>query len=58
MMIQITAGRSVMDPADIAPISLIGVSGRTDAVSLTARGWKARLAVWLLRRYVRKVINT
>lgn len=57
MMIQVTDGPSMTDPADIVRIYLLGVQGRTDAVPLIARGWRARLAVWLLRRYVRRCVG-
>lgn len=56
MTIQITDGPSVMDPLGIAPIQVTGLPGRL-VVPLAAIGWRARLAVWLLRQYVDKCVS-
>jgi len=55
MTIQITDGPSVMDPSDIAQIHVL--VGRDGVVTLAARGWRAKLAVWLLRQYVDRCVS-
>lgn len=56
-MIHITDGPSLMDPLDIARIHVLGVPGCAGVVTLTTIGWRARLAVWLLRAYVRDCVK-
>ena len=53
MIINVTGGPSFDDPTDIAPLSVY-VDGRF--VKLIARTWRSRLAIWLLRQYVEKIL--
>jgi hypothetical protein len=57
MTIQITDGPSLLDPLGIAPIHVLGaLPGNRRVVVLTARTWRVRLAIWLLRAYVNTAI--
>jgi len=56
MTIQITDGPSLCDPHDVAPIQVLDGLGR-DGVVVAAIGWRVRLAVWFLRRYVRRCVG-
>jgi hypothetical protein len=47
------SGRSIEDPTDSAPITLTMTGGTP--VFLAAIGWPVRLAIWVLRRYVRRI---
>jgi hypothetical protein len=54
--IYITAGPSVQDPFDQAPIGFIhGTMGQF--IQMSARNWRVRLAIWALRRYVSRAIK-
>lgn len=48
--ISITPGSSTDDPCDFAPIMVHFVGGLRPRVA--AVGWRIRLAIWFLRRYV------
>ena len=54
MLISITTGPSVVDPTDQAPLVITGCVG---TVSLTARTWSSRLGIYLVRRYVRQIME-
>jgi hypothetical protein len=60
MIIQITDGSSVHDPTDVAPIYVWGIAGREEyvPVNMAARGWRARLSIWLLRRHVQRCVGS
>jgi hypothetical protein len=59
MTIQLSGGPSMLDPYDQAPIAVVGLHGVTSGViTLAAIGWRARLAVWLLRSYVKRCVKS
>ena len=55
MMISITTGPSMQDPTDQVPIIVLQTGGRP--ITLTARTWSSRLGVYLVRRYVRQIME-
>jgi hypothetical protein len=61
MSIFITEGPSAADPLDVAPITVIapitalGLGGYP--IRIVANTWRSRAAVWLLRRYVQRVLE-
>ena len=52
-MIGITEGPSLIDPTDAAPIT---ITNDGTFVKLAATSWTSRMAIWLLRRYVKKAM--
>ena len=51
-MIMLSTESSLYDPADVMPIRFDNGDGGISC-KLAAVGWRVRLAIWFLRRYVR-----
>lgn len=55
MIISITTGSSVSDPRDLCPI-LVGLDDGSVHLLATV-GWRIRLAIWFIRRYVQNCVS-